>query len=467
MPPPSIETDDQGRAVVVKAGSGDTALRRRREADILRRAQHPGVVQLLELRDREGEVELRLDHVAGPSLSTHPPLGATRLASVGTAVATTLADIHQIGVVHGNINADHILLTGDGRVVLCGFADGALARAAAGAPGPMDEVEPGSPDGDAATRDGLPPRVDVIELGRLLRRLLDQSIDADVVPPRSVPGDRLGRVADSAADPEGPITNAAELARRLSELVGPEDRAPSSSRPTPTRRSRHRILMGAGAVLGIVLAIAGWRLVDPGDDGSQESPSSSTTAPFAPSSTTAGASAATGPEARSPGAAGNSDATAPVAQSSNAASSLAGTSPGPADGQDAELLLPAAPHCERVTGRSADVDGDGCPEAWSVGGGELEVGGRQYLLGGPADLLALGDWDCDGAATPALVEVSSGAVFLFGRWATEGAEVTVPAAGQVSAPTGLDVVRTGGCDRLVVTSSSGDQMEFAGEEDAR
>lgn len=440
VPPPSIETNEHGRAVVVKVGTGDTARRRRHEADILRRAQHPGVVQLVEVRDGDGQIELRLDHVPGPSLATHPPLGATRLASIGAAVAATLADLHEMGVVHGNLSADHILVTGDGRVVLCGFADGAPSRSPVGRTGGHhDEDGPDNPDEDATAGDGLPPRVDVIELGRLLRRLLDLSIEADVVPPRSIPGDRLGRVADSAADPHGPVSTAADLARRLSDLVGPEDRAPVESRPVASRRGRRQVLMGAGAVVGVAMAVAGatagWRLVDRSGVVTDATPPVS-------AAPTSGSGSATGVQ-----------------------STVPATSTAPSVVQDGELLLAAAPRCERIgSGQAADVDGDGCPENWSAVGGDLEVERRHYVLGGPDDLLTVGDWDCDGSATPALVEVSSGSVFLFDRWATEDAEVTVPAVGQVTAPTVIDVVASGGCDRLVVTSSSGDHQEFAVEE---
>jgi eukaryotic-like serine/threonine-protein kinase len=446
-PPPSIETDEQGRAVVVKTGAGEQADRRRHEAAVLRRAQHPGVVQLLEVRDREGEVEIRLDHVPGPSLATHPPLGATRLAQIGAAVAATLSDVHALGIVHGNLGPDHVLVTSDGRVVVCGFADAASVRS--------DDADPC----------GLPPRVDVIQLGRLLRRLLDASLEADATPPRSVPADRLGRVADAAADPDGPIDSAAEFARRLGQVAGSEptpEAAPSAARPGPRRRSHRRgrpavvlgVCAGAAVVLatGVVVAprllhSAGRAAADP-EAGAAPDPE---------------AGAAAGPEA---GVAADPEARAATVPDSStpATSSLPPRQSGPVPSADpvgqGELVLAASRSCPEVgAGAAADVDGNGCPEPWRVITGGLEVGGRHYALGGPDDLVAVGDWDCDGIATPALVERASGSVFLFDVWATEDAEVTAAAVGLVSAPIAVEVGRSA-CDSLVVTSGGGETSTY-------
>jgi hypothetical protein len=52
---------------------------------------------------------------------------------------------------------------------------------------------------------------------------------------------------------------------------------------------------------------------------------------------------------------------------------------------------------------------------------EVELsGGRRYALGHAGDWLLTGDWDCDGRESPALYRPSTGDVFLFDRWATNG-----------------------------------------------
>lgn len=48
---------------------------------------------------------------------------------MGAALATTLADLHEIGVVHLAVEPEHVLIDGDGRPVLCGFGSARYACA--------------------------------------------------------------------------------------------------------------------------------------------------------------------------------------------------------------------------------------------------------------------------------------------------------------------------------------------------
>jgi hypothetical protein len=43
---------------------------------------------------------------------------------------------------------------------------------------------------------------------------------------------------------------------------------------------------------------------------------------------------------------------------------------------------------------------------------------RRFALGVPGDHLYLGDWNCDGVATPALFRPSSGATLYYDTWST-------------------------------------------------
>ena len=114
------------------------------------------------------------------------------------------------------------------------------------------------------------------------------------------------------------------------------------------------------------------------------------------------------------------------------------------------------------SGPVADPDGDGCPSPVSVADGSVDVGGVRYAVGAPGDLLGVGDWDCDGAATVALVERASGQVFLFDRWAGPGDDVSVGSSAVVPEPTGIEVVGDRACDVLVVTGADGTRTEVAG-----
>jgi hypothetical protein len=66
---------------------------------------------------------------------------------------------------------------------------------------------------------------------------------------------------------------------------------------------------------------------------------------------------------------------------------------------------------------AGDTDGDGCPNAVVRTGNVLEVDGRErFALGQDGDVPMLGDWDCDGVATPGLFRPSTGESFVFGGW---------------------------------------------------
>lgn len=73
---------------------------------------------------------------------------------------------------------------------------------------------------------------------------------------------------------------------------------------------------------------------------------------------------------------------------------------------------------------------------------------RRYAIGSPGDQLLAGDWDGDGARTPALYRTATGEVWEFERWANDDEAVaarllrTMPAGGVVR------VVRDDGRDRL-------------------
>ncbi|MGI8685897.1 MAG: hypothetical protein ACR2MO_12575, partial [Acidimicrobiales bacterium] len=98
------------------------------EAAALAAAHHPGVVELV---DAAAGV-LRTTHLpdARP-LADAGPLTADEVAGVVAAVATTLADLHERGVVHGGLDGGHVLVAADGRPVLC-----SLGRAGS----PADDV---------------------------------------------------------------------------------------------------------------------------------------------------------------------------------------------------------------------------------------------------------------------------------------------------------------------------------------
>lgn len=120
------------------AGDGTAA----RDAAGVRESAMPGEGAAVAVRGGLGELRTRY---AGDSLErwTGTPAQAAGLCA---AVAATVADLHAIGVVHGRIEAGHVLVGADGRPRLCGFSHG----------------------------DGASPADDVDALGRLLASLVDR-----------------------------------------------------------------------------------------------------------------------------------------------------------------------------------------------------------------------------------------------------------------------------------------------------
>ena len=90
---------------------------------MLRRARHPGVVAVAEFVDDDGLTRLALTPVDGTTLAEAPPTDALAALRFAAALARTVADLHEIRIAHRHLRPDHVLVTGDGRPMLCGFAD--------------------------------------------------------------------------------------------------------------------------------------------------------------------------------------------------------------------------------------------------------------------------------------------------------------------------------------------------------
>jgi hypothetical protein len=112
--------------------------------------------------------------------------------------------------------------------------------------------------------------------------------------------------------------------------------------------------------------------------------------------------------------------------------------------------------CPLVAPPAADVDGDGCPEPLVVDGSTVDAGVARWQLGEPGDVVTLGDWDCDGNASAALLRPGTGDVFLFSAWAEMGEPVTVSSSQRVDGGVGIRAEpRARGCDRLLVDLGAG------------
>jgi protein kinase-like protein len=263
-----------------------------REAAVLRGLDHPHVVRLLsELALGDGRLALILERVGGGSLArvvaARGHLTAAETATVLVTLGTTLADLHRLGVTHGDLSPGNVLFHTDGRPML---ADLGAARVAglggavvSGTPGFTDPAllagEPAGPRSDAYALAALgwfclvgsppPAPIDRTPLSGVCPTVptgLAAAIDAGLEPePEArIGAGELAWLAYDAAAP-APVALAAgtdpasELTHRIRALAAAEG---SPETTTTGRKSRTkplafrpvRIAMGVTAVIGLVLS---------------------------------------------------------------------------------------------------------------------------------------------------------------------------------------------------------------------
>src|SRR4051794_439935 len=203
----SVATDAAGRRVMAKvAGNAEEAARLVREADQLEAARHPGVVELVGVEGHGVGAILLTAHVEGPVLAQVGRLPLEEGAGLLAALASTLADLHQLGLVHGAVAPDHVIVGPGGRPVLCGFGYGGRA----GQPlGPAAPLARGFADPARDDADRLHQAFDVFALGALARFLAPD-------PPA---GHVLARVAEEATSED---VSSRPSARALAEALQQE-----------------------------------------------------------------------------------------------------------------------------------------------------------------------------------------------------------------------------------------------------
>ena len=398
----------------------------RAELDVARSADHDRLVRAVGLVDLGGDVALCLTpRCRGPLATEAPaPLPPDAVAGVVGDVLGALAALHAAGWAHGRVDAGHVLVGPDGRAVLAGLGGARRVEPAGSAPatGRRGGSHPDPADDVAA----------VAELG--LACLEPTGTDPEAVGLRSV----LGRMADPTASARPTAATAADLVARF----GP------SPRPLP----EHTVVPGTGpddqAARGDT---AGSGATAPNRGGAPEANGCGTTGPTR--SGTGGSSAPATVDRRTsgvgvpprPGHRGGrrhrsrapSGATVPcrrrwlptgvLALAAAACLALGIRLLGAPDGAPTTTAAPPCPLAGAPAAPGAevavvDVDARGCSVAVRrlPGTGHLEVvspeGIRRYALGDPGDRVVLGDWDCDGAATPLLVPSGSSTGWRYDRW---------------------------------------------------
>jgi len=369
-----------------------------REAAMLRAVAHPGVVQLLEAESGEPPAGLVLRRVDGGDLTAWTDQPVEAVAGLGAALATTVADLHDLGVSHGAVTADHVLLDAQGRPVLCSFGRATRMRA--------------GPEAEVGRRD------DVRALAQLLLDLLPSG-----APARTVRVLRL--VAGQSRRRRG--RDARWLARQLVSEV-PAARLPDAA-AAPVAAGVVPVA-GAGAGQGGAVggtdgdatggAGAGWR-PRPDRHRRREGP----------------IGRRRGWRAAAVGVVGTAAVLALVLSSGSHVDRVA-RAPGP------QLVRgPVAPVCPTVDA--------GCTPLPTADGMVTTPTGR-YQLTGASDIMVVGRWRCASAGLPAVLRPDTGEVWTFGTWPTTA---TRPEVGQLVARiAGAWTLRVSpepsGCDLLEV-----------------
>lgn len=189
----------------------------RHEARVLARLEHPGVVGFLEFDDRDPPA-LWMRHAGTECWEHDAPQDPHGVIAGLASVASTVRDLHDLGIAHGNLQPAHVIISRDGRPMLCSFAV-------------ATELTPASA---AADGEGL---------ARLIRHL---SHDLE--------GDLRRRLDGIAVDVDDGSLDPAELTQRL-DALGHRNRDQRVRGPRP--RTAAALIAAVVAVVGVVVVASG------------------------------------------------------------------------------------------------------------------------------------------------------------------------------------------------------------------
>lgn len=117
----TVGRDGDVLVAIKTATDPDHRARLRDEAALLERIDHPGVVRYVDFAEGP-PATLRTAFVGPDSWRT-----STATVAAFAALTATIADLHDSGLAHSNLRAEHVLLDADQRPILCGFADAGAA----------------------------------------------------------------------------------------------------------------------------------------------------------------------------------------------------------------------------------------------------------------------------------------------------------------------------------------------------
>ncbi len=167
----TVVTTSDGPAIDKRALTPAGRERIAREAAVLAAAAHPGVIEVIDASPDRLRTRL-----AGTQTWADRRAPSTEAAATAAAqLATTIADLHAVGVTHGAIASQHVVWGPRSRPILCGFAEGKLGAT-------RDDIE-NDVEGLRETIAALfePSDSDAIRVRSLLERSPDARAIADAM----------------------------------------------------------------------------------------------------------------------------------------------------------------------------------------------------------------------------------------------------------------------------------------------
>lgn len=258
---------DLDRRVAIKllppetARDGEFMERFRREAALLARLDHPGIVRLYDFGQRDEFAYFVMEFVDGEDLAQRLTAGAmspNEAFEIVSQLCDALQHSHERGVVHRDLKPANILIARDGRVKLADFGLARLTQPDASELGlTRTGARLGTPRYMAPEQmNGTPAdhRVDVYALGVVLYEMLTAQVPVGHFDPPSekVPAltPRLDDVVLRAlsAEPDRRFASMSEIKERLQDAI---------ARPGPTRHERKRQLARHVLLASLIAASAG------------------------------------------------------------------------------------------------------------------------------------------------------------------------------------------------------------------
>ncbi len=235
-----LATDPQGRRVVLKcpheALLGDVSAfdRFRREIEIVRRLDHPGIQRAFDEGEARSRPYLVLEYVEGKTLRSvlreRGRLPVDEAVEIARQLAAAMASAHARGIYHRDLKPENVLITPEGRVVVTDFGIGLMAGArrltwrwltsTIGTPDYMAPEQVQGKRGDA--------RTDVYALGVILFEMLAGRVPWEGDDPLAIMGQHVNAVVPSLREIDRTIPPPVEGIVRKCLRKNPDERYPDA-----------------------------------------------------------------------------------------------------------------------------------------------------------------------------------------------------------------------------------------------